>query len=161
MLANALALPHFDYCSPVWSNCSGELANSLQILQNRLARIILSADIRTPTDEMMDKLNWIKLDKRWYNQLLVIVLKCIKDQAPSYLSSNLTFTHSVHNIETRGQISNMLYLPKWNSNSGKRTFNVRAVKIWNDLPSNIRSNFNTMSLSMLKNATLCTSTKTM
>ena len=44
MLANALVMPHFDYCSTVWSNCSAHLSNSLQILHNRLARILLTAD---------------------------------------------------------------------------------------------------------------------
>ena len=44
ILAKALVFPHFDYCSPVWSNFIGEYQNKLQVLQNRLARILLSAE---------------------------------------------------------------------------------------------------------------------
>ena len=55
-LADSLVMPHFDYCSHVWSNCSLTLTSKLQILLNNLARIILSADIRT-------------------NQILIIFLK--------------------------------------------------------------------------------------
>ena len=34
---NALILPHFDYCSPVWDCMSGYLSDKLQ---NRAARVI-------------------------------------------------------------------------------------------------------------------------
>ena len=37
---NALILPHFDYCSPVWNCMSGYLSDKLQKLQNRAARVI-------------------------------------------------------------------------------------------------------------------------
>ena len=37
---NALILPNFDYCSPVWDCLSGYLSDKLQTLQNRAARII-------------------------------------------------------------------------------------------------------------------------
>ena len=51
MLANALFMPHFDYCNPVWTNCNNTLLNSLQIYHDRLARILLSADVRTRIDD--------------------------------------------------------------------------------------------------------------
>ena len=40
MIYNALILPHFDYCSLVWSNCSETLKSNLQKPQNRAARVI-------------------------------------------------------------------------------------------------------------------------
>ena len=59
-LANALVMPHFDYCSSVWSNCNVQYVNSLQILQNRLARVLVSADTRTRIIDLMNTLNWSK-----------------------------------------------------------------------------------------------------
>ena len=70
-LAESLIMPHFDYCSHVWSNCSITLSNRLQVLLNSLARIILSADIRTHIDSMMTTLKWLKLDCRWNNSILL------------------------------------------------------------------------------------------
>ena len=57
VLAQALVFPHFDYCSSVWSNFSICHGNELQILQNRLARVLLTADIRTPVDTLMKDLD--------------------------------------------------------------------------------------------------------
>ena len=37
---NALILPYFDYCSPVWDCMSGYLSDKLRKLQNRAARVI-------------------------------------------------------------------------------------------------------------------------
>ena len=66
-LADYLVMPHFDYCSHVWSNCSLTFLNRLQIFLNNLARIIISADLRTKIDSMMSSLKWVKLENRWNN----------------------------------------------------------------------------------------------
>ena len=36
---SATVLPHFDYCTLVWDNCSQTLNNKLEKLQNRAAWI--------------------------------------------------------------------------------------------------------------------------
>ena len=150
LLAKAMVFPHFDYCSPVWSNFTTGLHNHLQILQNKLARVLLHADIRTPIDKMMEELNWLKLDDRWKRQLLVVTFKCLKEIAPVYMSSYVTFTHSTHNRFTRNQSSNTLFIPSWNITAGKRTFQYRAATNWNKLPVSVRSNFSDMSLNEFK-----------
>ncbi len=150
MLAKALIFPHFDYCSPVWSNCNSQLTNSLQILQNKLARVLLSADIRTSVIDLMQALDWNKLHDSWINQLLIIVFKCLQHKAPYYLSSRFTFTSTIHTQNTRSQSNNTLVVPPWNSKSGKRTFQYRGAIHWNALPSDVRKNIVSMSLPMFK-----------
>ena len=151
-------MPNFDYCSSVWCNCSAELSNTLQILHNRLARIILSADIRTPVNEMMHALQWNKLHDRWYNQMLTITFKCIKGIAPVYLSSQFTFMYNIHSKGTRSQTNFSLCEPSWNITAGKRTFHSRAAKMWNNLPADIRCNYETMSISQFEHSTFVTAT---
>ena len=145
-----LVFPHFDYCSVVWTNFNMEHLQSLQVLQNKLARVLLSADIRTPIDDMMSSLNWPKLDKRWQNQLLLLIFKCLIHEAPSYLSSQFTFTSSVHSHNTRNQSSNSLVIPSFNVNAGKRTFLYRAGKTWNSLPCQFRSRAMSMTSNSFK-----------
>ena len=151
MLANALVMPHFDYCSPVWTNCINTLSTSLQVHHNRLARILLSADIRTPINDMMDSLNWDKLHTRWEKQLLIIVFKCLTHNAPSYLFSQFSYMQSLHTHGTRSQTFNSLVMPKWNINPGKRTFHYRSCYAWNKLPQDIRGNFPSMTVHTFKN----------
>ena len=47
---NALILPHFDYCSPVWDCLSGYLSDKLQKLQNRAARVITKSPFDTSSN---------------------------------------------------------------------------------------------------------------
>ncbi len=150
LLSNALVLPHFDYGSTVWSNFSSEFHNKLQVLHNNLARTILSADIRTPINDLMDVLKWIKLDSRWHNQLLLIVFKCLKNLSPPYLSSQFEFVHNSHTHVTRNHSSNTLIVPKFRSNSGLRTFHVRAAYAWNNLSPEIRTDMDNLSINQFK-----------
>ena len=140
MLSNALVLPHFDYCSSVWSNSSKTNLSSLQIQHNKLARIILSADYLTPIDDMLNELCWHRLNKRWDIAMYCCIYKCLMNLAPSYLTSNFTFASSIHSYSTRYQESASLDIPKYNSCSGQRTFHYRAVSLWNNLPSDFRMN---------------------
>ena len=150
MLSNALVIPHFDYASPVWSNCSNSYQARLQVLHNRLARTILSADIRTPINDMMNLLHWTKLSDRWKIQILIILFKCLKDISPTYLSSNFEFVHNYHNHTTRNHSSNTLIIPKINSNSGMRTFLFRSSHLWNNLSPSIRIDLENLSLGQFK-----------
>ena len=146
MLSNALVIPHFDYGSSVWSNFSTEFHNKLQVLHNNLARIILKADARTPINDMMNSLQWDKLDQRWHKQLLVIVYKCLLNLSPSYLSNQFEFVHDNHSYLTRNHTSNTLVVPKFKTNSGLRTFHVRAAYAWNNLPVSIRNKMDNMTV---------------
>ncbi len=150
MLSNALVIPYFDYASSVWSNCSATNKSHLQVLHNRLARTILSADIRTPIDIMLDSLNWIRLSERWNNHMLILTFKCIKKMCPDYLCNQFNFVHNTHNHRTRSQTTNTLIVPKSSSNSGDRTFIVRAARLWNNLPQVFRADVENMSMYQFK-----------
>ena len=60
-LYNTLVLPHIDYCSVVWQECSRELRQKLERVQNYGMRLILSQPPRMHSEEMRQKLNWMTL----------------------------------------------------------------------------------------------------
>ena len=98
----------------------------------------------------METLNWVKLDKRWQNHLVLLVFKCLKNISPSYLSNQFNFVHNNHFHLTRGHTSNTLIVPKFNSNSGERTFHVRGAYAWNNLPTDIRKVFDQIPLQQFR-----------
>ncbi len=69
---------------------------------------------------------------------------------PDYLCDMFNFVHDNHNHVTRSHTSNTLIVPKYNSNSGKRTFIVRAAYLWNSLSASIRVELHNMSLYQFK-----------
>ena len=113
LLAKAMVFPHFNYCSPLWSNLTAHHHNSLQILHNKLARMLLHADIRTPISKMLEKLKWITLNDTWKHRLLLVAFKCHRQMVPVYMPS-FTFIHSTHAVSTRSHTSDTLVIPPWN-----------------------------------------------
>ena len=53
----ALILPRFDYCSPVWDELSGTLSDKLQKLQSRAARVITRSSYDTGVSILLNRLN--------------------------------------------------------------------------------------------------------
>ena len=58
---DSLIQPHFDYCNVVWTNCGIGLSDKLQRLQNRAARILMSANSDCNVDDLFLALGWRKL----------------------------------------------------------------------------------------------------
>ena len=58
---HSLVQPHFDYCNEVWGNCYKGPSDKLQKLQNRAARILMSAGFDSNLDDLFQALGWRKL----------------------------------------------------------------------------------------------------
>ena len=56
LIYNCLIQPYFDYCSIIWDSCGSTLADKLQKLQNRAARVLTSSSYDTNADYLFDKL---------------------------------------------------------------------------------------------------------
>ena len=67
---NALILPHFDYCSPVWDCMSGYLSDKLQKSQNRATRVITKSPFDKSFNLLLAMLKWEKLPLRRKNRKL-------------------------------------------------------------------------------------------
>ena len=81
LMYQSLALPYFDYCSLVWTNCSQTLKNKVQRLQNRAARVITgdSYDIRIRSKDILNKLGWKNLEERRIHKHRHMLLRLYKE----------------------------------------------------------------------------------
>ena len=83
---NLYILPLFDYGCLIWSR--GSSTNNLRLLkhQKRAARIILNADILTPSKSIFKELQWLSFSKRVLYHKSVMMFKALNGMAPEYLS---------------------------------------------------------------------------
>ena len=81
----ALILPHFDYCSPVWDELSVTLSDKLQKLQNRAARPITRSSYDTSASILLNRLNWDNLSTRRKKLKATLMFKIIKGLSLAYL----------------------------------------------------------------------------
>ena len=95
---NALIMPHFDYCSPVWDCLSGYLSDKLQNLQNRVARVITKSPFDASSNHLLSTLSWERLSLRRKKEKALMMYKTMNDLAREYLQSLFSQRHSVYNL---------------------------------------------------------------
>ena len=98
---NALVMPYFNYCGAVWGNINKRLADKLQKLQNRAARILTFSNYDVRSSVLLDELGWERLEYVRLKQLAVIMYKIHNNLSPSYLRRIFTNTSNVHSHNLR------------------------------------------------------------
>ena len=132
----ALVLPYLDYCSVVWDELSDQLADRVQKLQNRAARVIMRAGYETSSSSLREKLHWDPLSVRRKKQKAAMMYKSLHGLAPAYLQNLFKARHTTHNLRDS---QSKLSLPKPRTDFRKRSFEYSGAKVWNELPDRIRS----------------------
>ena len=137
----ALIQPTFDYCDLVWSNLNKGQAERLQKLQNRAARIITYQGYDVRSADILQQLNWNKLQERRDERLSLFMFDVLNENCPSYLS-NLFKMRSSDSNEYKSKLRGsdqieMQHIPK--TDFFRSSFYYRGAKIWNSLPSEIKS----------------------
>ena len=133
----ALILPRFDHCSPVWDELSVTLSDKLQKLQNRAARVItrLIASYDTSASILLNRLDWDNLSTRRKKLKATLMLKIIKGLSPAYLQDVFSIRSTPYNLRD-SEIK--LNLPKPRTNYCKRALGYSGALLWNSLPVNLR-----------------------
>ena len=126
----------FDYGDLVWGDKDNiGLMESLQILQNKAAKIILNPNPLSSASDALNTLGWIKLAVRRYYHRCVHIFKNINGLCTPGL--NLNSFQETHSYNTG--IKSNLRLPKVKRNWGKQRLAYHAAKDWNTLDSKVKS----------------------
>ena len=133
---NGLVKPQFDYCSNVRGCCSNSLANKLQKLQNRAARILLSA--HASSADLFGRLNWKNLRNQRLYTKAITMFKSLNGETPEYLSNKFilrsdTTSYRLRNSDMR------LALPQPRTDYFRKSFSYSGATLWNSLPADIRT----------------------
>ena len=128
---NALIIPYFDYCCPIWDCLSGYLSDKLQKLQNRA-----KSPFDTSSNHPLSTLDWERLFLRRKKQKALMIFKAMNGLAPDYLQSLFSQRDSVYNLrDSEGKLT----LPKPNTNYLKRSFSYSGAMLWNNLPKCLKN----------------------
>ena len=132
---NSLIQPHFDYCSIVWGHCNATLANKLQILQNRAARIFTFSQYDSSSGPLLDQLGWKRLDTQRQIQEATMVYKALHCLTPNYLSALFSQKNVPYNLR---DCESKLSVPHPRTNFLINSFRYSGAVLWNSLPLELR-----------------------
>ena len=107
----------------------------LRKVQNFAARIITCTRKYEHITPMIRQLGWFPVADMLKYYLGILTVKCLNELAPDYLSTIFKDRSSVHDKNTRN--NEKLNIPAFSSADGQRSFEYRAVSLWNSLPADI------------------------
>ena len=138
LLANALVLPFFDYCSPVWTNCSQTVKDIIIKQHKRMARLVLKVHPQTPTNYVLSELKWTTIEKRWEFHKCKMIYSALHGEAPMYLKDLFVRSDTVHRHSTRNASNYGVCVPRVRSQAGKKSFSHEGAILWNKLPNHVK-----------------------
>ena len=138
-LVHAFVSSRLDYCNSLLSGVSGIQLKRLQSVQNAAARLISSTRKFDHISPVLHDLHWLPVAKRITYKLAMLVHKCLNGQVPSYLADVCIPVDSLPGRrQLRSAVSGQLFVPRTNTNIGKRRFDVSGPVAWNSLPATLR-----------------------
>ena len=135
-IVEMLVINKLTYRSTIWSNTSAKNIKKLQTVQNFAARIITKVRKFDHITLSLQELNRLPIELLLLYRDTIMAYMCFNNLAPSYLTNKFVKRSDIDNRPTRYRDS--LDIPSFKTSSGQRTFYYRAVKIWNDLDSELK-----------------------
>ena len=137
LAANGVFMSSLSYLIPAWGGTESYLLDSLQILQNRAARIVTRRNIYTTLTELLQICDWLSVRQLVVYHTVSLTRKIIKTGKPVYLAKRLS---SDFLRQTRqSTMGNLKAAPMPNRQLTERGFLYRAPQTFNQIPAEIRS----------------------
>ena len=144
MVATGIIISRISYLIPLWSGADDYLIKSLQVVQNKAARIVTRGGRRTPIKSPLKQCGWLSVAQLGVYHSLVLLFKVLQSGCPKYLYTKLSNEEdlpyrmrSTANLRIRlGQDS------KAGTGMAKKSFKYRVTQQWNVLPLEIRQAVN-------------------
>ena len=144
-VANGIIISRLIYLIPLWSGCQKYLMNSLQVMQNKAARVVTRRGKRTPTKALLRQCGWLSVAQLSVYHSLVLVYKILSTKSPQYLHEKLSGKPEERYYQTRfienENRKHNLVLDSESSADGDlalSSFKYRASRQWNNLPLDVR-----------------------
>lgn len=137
-LCDSLILSALSYCDTVyWPSLLKRDQVSLQKIQNSCLRLSFNLRKFDHISSALHDSKWLTLNERYQLHMACLVFKMVKIQSPHYLFEKLVRGTNIHNCPTRS--CHLFTVPRHTTAQFEKSFSYNSVKIFNNLPSHIRS----------------------
>ena len=130
----SLVYSHIQYGIELYGACKKQLSNKIQILQNKLLKVLFNLPYREDTNKLHYTLKVLKVDDIRKANILKFVYEAINKISIKVFHNHYIFHRDIHNRNSRQ--SYRLYLNRVNTKYGENTIQYKGTKLWNDLKLN-------------------------
>ena len=117
------------YCLPVFGGCDKYELESLQVMQNKAARLVTNSPIRTSRKELFAQLDWLTVNQLVFYHSALTTYRIRASSEPEYLS----------NIMSRDNRAGRIIIPNTTLSLAMKSYCYRGAYQWNSLPYSIRN----------------------
>jgi len=128
-LYNSFIMSCYTYCPIVWMFCGKSTNKFVERVQKKALRAVYN-DYSSNYQSLLKRGNHSTIHEMNKESLLVEVFKCLNGENPPILSNIFTYKNINYNLRR----SNLLTLPRPNTNYGLNSFKYRGSMAWNNLP---------------------------
>ena len=137
-LIHAFVTSKLDYANAVLIGVTKHQLNRLQRVLNTAARVVMRVRKYDHITPALKDLHWLPVQQRIQFKVLLLVFKCLNGLAPSYLSSLLKYYTPTRHLRSAAK-KNLVEPSLGLKTFGDRAFSKIAPRLWNALPSDIKS----------------------
>ena len=123
--------PFLIYCNHIWGNTYKTNLSNLQILQNRVLRIITGSKPRCHVDPLYKKLGILNISEMNTYVTGMFMYKNYNKDVPRVFDGFFTYNYEVHGHNTR--ISDHFHVPLIKSNMSAFGIKYHGVIVWNGI----------------------------
>ena len=131
---NAFCLSHFRYLIPVWGTCGVTIFNNIQVLQNKILKILFNYNWLTHTDQLYEELGMLDLRRLMEFEQCKLVYRILNNRQKTNV--NILINNNVHIYNTR--TCDRIHLNNINTNKGLCNPISQSSTVYNNLPVNIK-----------------------
>ena len=143
LLFNAIVQSRLNYADVVWDSCSEKLNHQLQKIQNSGIRYIFGLKKFDHVSEYRQTLKWVDVKGKRKQHTLQLFHKIKLSRSPLNLLDKISNSEINHGHATRSATRGNLATTYARTNIGRNGFIKTAIRLWNQLPSDLRGCTNT------------------
>ena len=131
----AFIYSRMKYGIEVYGNCSATNLNKIQMMQNKLMRLLLNIDRLTPTDTLHQTLNILKVSDIYQVNILSFVYDIVSGRCPNVFQYYFELKRNtyMYDLRTKGQI----IVPPARIVLGDKQIRIKGAQLWNWLPKDM------------------------
>ena len=138
MISEGLFMSKLSYLIAVWGGCGAVLKKSLQIIQNKVARVVTRLDWLTPASELLQQCGWLSVNQLVFYHSVLLVYKVRLNKTPRYLDTmHNSWSYQYRTRQAESGLVKMVGRPRLEIT--RNSFRWRAANQYNQLSADIRN----------------------
>ena len=133
----ALIYSRIKYGISVFGTACKKKLTKIQILQNKLLKVLLAKTYRYSTNSLHNELNILKVTDIAKLNTLTFVHNFFHDKLPQMFKQYYKLFGDIHSFNTRGSPYQII-IERHSSNIGHSTMKIRGANLWNQISEDIK-----------------------